>query len=146
MNRCCSCYISLSLYIYIYICMLCLMIMHHVRGANEFVIARLLFPLGPCFGTSLFNSINSNNNSINAAPIAQLSWCQHRCCDHSLWRWGVTFHSVDVSYETPDVTPCRTSPPKGVLVFFSVLVSVLVFGLVLVFQDHCQDHCRHHYL
>ena len=30
---------------------------------------------------------------------------------YSLWRWGVTSHVLDVSYETPDVTPCRTSPP-----------------------------------
>ena len=30
---------------------------------------------------------------------------------HSLWRWGVTCLSKDVSNETPDVTPCRASPP-----------------------------------
>ena len=32
---------------------------------------------------------------------------------YSLWRWGVTFHVLDVSRETLDVTPCRTSPPQG---------------------------------
>ena len=26
---------------------------------------------------------------------------------------GVTFHVLDVSHETPDVTPCHTSPPQG---------------------------------
>ena len=30
---------------------------------------------------------------------------------YPLWRWGVTFHGLDVSHATPDVTPCRTSPP-----------------------------------
>ena len=30
---------------------------------------------------------------------------------YSLWRWGVTYLFKDVSHETPDVTPCRTSPP-----------------------------------
>ena len=30
---------------------------------------------------------------------------------YSLWRWDVTFHVLDVSHETPDVTPCRTPPP-----------------------------------
>ena len=30
---------------------------------------------------------------------------------YSLWRWGVTFHVLDVSHETPHVTPRRTSPP-----------------------------------
>ena len=34
---------------------------------------------------------------------------------YSLWRWGVTFHDLDVSHETPDVTPCRTSPPMPVV-------------------------------
>ena len=33
---------------------------------------------------------------------------------YSLWRWGVAFHVLDVSYETPDVAPCRTSPPQGI--------------------------------
>ena len=28
---------------------------------------------------------------------------------------GVTFHVLDVSHEKPDVTPCHTSPPQGVL-------------------------------
>ena len=33
---------------------------------------------------------------------------------HSLWRWGVTYSFEDVSHETPDGTPCHTSPPQGV--------------------------------
>ena len=30
---------------------------------------------------------------------------------YSLWRWGVEYLFKDVSHETPDVTPCCTSPP-----------------------------------
>ena len=33
---------------------------------------------------------------------------------YSLWRWGVTFHVLDVSHEAPDVTPSRASPPMPV--------------------------------
>ena len=33
---------------------------------------------------------------------------------YSLWRSGVTFHVLDVSRETPDVTPCRASPQMPV--------------------------------
>ena len=32
---------------------------------------------------------------------------------YSLWRWGVTCLSKDVLHETPDVAPCRTSPPMS---------------------------------
>ena len=38
---------------------------------------------------------------------------------YSLWRWGVTFWMWDVSHETPDVTPCRTSPPLPVFLYMS---------------------------
>ena len=38
---------------------------------------------------------------------------------YSLWRWGVTCHVLDVSYETPDVTPCRTSPPMPICIHIS---------------------------
>ena len=34
---------------------------------------------------------------------------------YSLRRWGVTCLFKDVSHETPDVTPCRTSPPMPFL-------------------------------
>ena len=29
---------------------------------------------------------------------------------YSLWRRGVAFHVLDVSHETPEVSPCGTSP------------------------------------
>ena len=41
------------------------------------------------------------------------------CRYYSLWRWGVTFHVLDVSHETPDVTPCRTSLPMPFCVHVS---------------------------
>ena len=34
---------------------------------------------------------------------------------YSLRRWGVTFYVLYVWYETPDVTPCRTSPPMPIV-------------------------------
>ena len=37
----------------------------------------------------------------------------------TLWRWGVTFHVLDVSHETPYVTPSRTSPPMPLFVHAS---------------------------
>ena len=36
-----------------------------------------------------------------------------------LWRRGVTCHVLDVSHETPDVTPCRTSPPMPYFIHVS---------------------------
>ena len=47
-------------------------------------------------------------------------WAQPRRClakvaTYSLWRGGVTCLFKDVSHETPDVTPCRTSPPMPFL-------------------------------
>ena len=39
-----------------------------------------------------------------------VSW-SYEYWPYSLRRWGVTFHVLDVSHETHDVTTCRSSPP-----------------------------------
>ena len=55
----------------------------------------------PAFGMYYFRSLFQS----------QLQFQIYILMEYSLWGWGVTFHVLDVSHETPDVTPCRTSPP-----------------------------------
>ena len=52
------------------------------------------------------SNVSRCNVSRRIGRIASRLW--FRC---SLWRWGVTYVFKDVSHETPDVTPCHTSPP-----------------------------------
>ena len=49
------------------------------------------------------------------APGCWATCAQLKVQVYSLWRWGGTCHVLDVSYETPDITPCRTSPSMPLL-------------------------------